>query len=106
MSVGKKQMLDGLVSTQWLVLQARLVSENFSGSNTLAYMSGASAAKKKVSERWRQMSTDFAPVFQKKFHDRVIHGLLHLMDDAANPRVQAHAGKASLRPTEALLPSK
>ncbi len=52
------------------------------------------------------MSTDFAPVFQKKFHDRVIHGLLHLMDDAANPRVQAHAGMASLRPTEALLPSK
>lgn len=41
-----------------------------------------------------QMSTDFAPVFEKKFHDRVIPGLLHLMDDSANPRVQAHAGAA------------
>lgn len=40
------------------------------------------------------MSTDFAPVFEKKFHDRVIPGLLHLMDDHANPRVQAHAGAA------------
>jgi hypothetical protein len=39
------------------------------------------------------MSTDFAPVFQKKFHEKVIPGLLHLMDDNANPRVQAHAGK-------------
>ena len=41
-----------------------------------------------------QMSTDFAPTFEKKFHDRVIPGLLHLMDDHANPRVQAHAGAA------------
>lgn len=41
-----------------------------------------------------QMSTDFAPIFEKKFHDRVIPGLLHLMDDHANPRVQAHAGAA------------
>eukprot|EP00096_Caligus_rogercresseyi_P013318 TRINITY_DN5993_c0_g1_i1.p1 TRINITY_DN5993_c0_g1~~TRINITY_DN5993_c0_g1_i1.p1 ORF type:complete len:1098 (-),score=338.86 TRINITY_DN5993_c0_g1_i1:478-3771(-) len=41
-----------------------------------------------------QMSTDFAPVFEKKFHDKVIPGLLHLMDDSANPRVQAHAGAA------------
>ena len=41
-----------------------------------------------------QMSTDFAPVFEKKFHDKVIPGLLHLMDDHANPRVQAHAGAA------------
>ncbi len=40
------------------------------------------------------MSTDFAPVFEKKFHDKVIPGLLHLMDDHANPRVQAHAGAA------------
>jgi hypothetical protein len=38
------------------------------------------------------MSTDFAPVFEKKFHDKVVPGLLHLMDDYANPRVQAHAG--------------
>jgi len=41
-----------------------------------------------------QMSTDFAPVFEKKFHARVLPGLLLLMDDAANPRVQAHAGAA------------
>merc|ERR1711962_1573168 len=41
-----------------------------------------------------QMATDFAPVFEKKFHDKVIPGLLHLMDDNANPRVQAHAGAA------------
>ena len=41
-----------------------------------------------------QMSTDFAPVFEKKFHDKVVPGLLTLMDDHANPRVQAHAGAA------------
>jgi len=41
-----------------------------------------------------QMSTDFAPVFEKKFHARVVPGLLHLMNDSANPRVQAHAGAA------------
>jgi len=41
-----------------------------------------------------QMSTDFAPLFEKKFHDKVVPGLLHLMDDNANPRVQAHAGAA------------
>ena len=35
-----------------------------------------------------QMSTDFAPVFEKKFHAKVIPGLLHLMNDSANPRVQ------------------
>lgn len=44
-----------------------------------------------------QMSTDFAPVFEKKFHDRVVPGLLMLLDDNANPRVQAHAGKLSLK---------
>nr|CAG4651581.1 EOG090X00U8 [Triops cancriformis] len=41
-----------------------------------------------------QMSTDFAPIFEKKFHERVVPGLLMLMDDNANPRVQAHAGAA------------
>lgn len=41
-----------------------------------------------------QMSTDFAPVFEKKFHAKVVPGLLHLMQDAANPRVQAHSGAA------------
>ncbi|XP_056644461.1 importin-5 [Diorhabda sublineata] len=41
-----------------------------------------------------QMATDFASVFEKKFHDRVVPGLLMLLDDNANPRVQAHAGAA------------
>ncbi|XP_070496261.1 importin-5 [Chironomus tepperi] len=41
-----------------------------------------------------QMCTDFAPVFEKKFHAQVIPGLLNLLDDHANPRVQAHAGAA------------
>ncbi|XP_067614434.1 importin-5 [Eurosta solidaginis] len=41
-----------------------------------------------------QMSTDFAPVFEKKFHEQVIPGLLSLLDDVQNPRVQAHAGAA------------
>merc|ERR1719400_1205063 len=41
-----------------------------------------------------QMSTDFAPTFEKKFHSKVIPGLLHLMDDNGNPRVQAHTGAA------------
>lgn len=41
-----------------------------------------------------QMSTDFAPTFEKKFHETVIPGLLMVLDDNANPRVQAHAGAA------------
>ncbi|XP_076164575.1 karyopherin beta 3 [Ptiloglossa arizonensis] len=41
-----------------------------------------------------QMSTDFAPTFENKFHDKVIPGLLMVLDDNANPRVQAHAGAA------------
>lgn len=41
-----------------------------------------------------QMSSDFAPIFEKKFHDKVIPGLLMVLDDNANPRVQAHAGAA------------
>ncbi|XP_060518606.1 importin-5 [Cylas formicarius] len=41
-----------------------------------------------------QMASDFAPVFEKKFHDRVVPGLLMLLDDNSNPRVQAHAGAA------------
>ncbi|XP_058802795.1 importin-5 [Phymastichus coffea] len=41
-----------------------------------------------------QMSTDFAPTFEKKFHEVVIPGLLLVLDDNANPRVQAHAGAA------------
>lgn len=47
-----------------------------------------------------QMSTDFAPIFEKKFHDRVVPGLLMLLDDNGNPRVQAHAGKGFSEPME------
>lgn len=39
-----------------------------------------------------QMSTDFGPNFQKKFHDKVIPALLMILDDEDNPRVQAHGG--------------
>lgn len=41
-----------------------------------------------------QMSTDFAPIFEKKFHEQVVPGLLNLLGDVENPRVQAHAGAA------------
>lgn len=42
-----------------------------------------------------QMSSDFAPILQKKFHERIVPALLTLLDDNLNPRVQAHAGKVS-----------
>uniref|UniRef100_A0A6M2DRC2 Putative karyopherin importin beta 3 n=1 Tax=Xenopsylla cheopis TaxID=163159 RepID=A0A6M2DRC2_XENCH len=41
-----------------------------------------------------QMSTDFAPIFEKKFHNKVVPGLLMVLEDNMNPRVQAHAGAA------------
>ncbi|XP_065207829.1 importin-5 [Planococcus citri] len=41
-----------------------------------------------------QMSSDFAPTLQKKFHDKIVPSLLLLLDDNLNPRVQAHAGAA------------
>lgn len=41
-----------------------------------------------------QLSTDFGPNFQKKFHDRVVPELLAVMDDDANPRVQTHGAAA------------
>ncbi|CAH1781938.1 unnamed protein product [Owenia fusiformis] len=41
-----------------------------------------------------QLSTDFGPIFQKKFHEKVVTGLLIVMGDYPNPRVQAHAGAA------------
>lgn len=40
-----------------------------------------------------QMAADFAPIFQKKFHDKIVPAILLLLDDNLNPRVQAHAGK-------------
>lgn len=39
-----------------------------------------------------QMAADFAPTFQKKFHDKIVPAILLLLDDNLNPRVQAHAG--------------
>uniref|UniRef100_H3CF52 Karyopherin (importin) beta 3 n=1 Tax=Tetraodon nigroviridis TaxID=99883 RepID=H3CF52_TETNG len=47
-----------------------------------------------------QMATDFAPTFQKKFHDKVISTLLKTMKDQSNPRVQAHAAAALINFTE------
>lgn len=41
-----------------------------------------------------QMATDFAPTFQKKYHAKVLPGLLMTLDDNNNPRVQAHGGAA------------
>ncbi|XP_050394291.1 importin-5 [Patella vulgata] len=41
-----------------------------------------------------QMCTDFGPTFQKKFHEKLVAELLHIMDDDANPRVQAHGAAA------------
>jgi len=40
------------------------------------------------------MSTDFQGTFQKKFHLKVIPGLLSILDDHDNPRTQAHGGAA------------
>lgn len=41
-----------------------------------------------------QMASDFAPLFQKKFGEKVISGLCQLIGDPGSPRVQAHAGAA------------
>jgi len=41
-----------------------------------------------------QMSTDFGPKFQKKFHSQIIPRFAKLMDDVANPKVQAHTAAA------------
>uniref|UniRef100_A0A8C2L749 Karyopherin (importin) beta 3 n=1 Tax=Cyprinus carpio TaxID=7962 RepID=A0A8C2L749_CYPCA len=43
---------------------------------------------------------NFAPTFQKKFHDKVISALLQTMEDQTNPRVQAHAAAALINFTE------
>lgn len=42
-----------------------------------------------------QISTDFAPDFQTKFYSSIIPGLLMVLDNNENPRVQAHAGMYS-----------
>ncbi|ESO05871.1 hypothetical protein HELRODRAFT_188208 [Helobdella robusta] len=42
-----------------------------------------------------QMSTDFAPALQKKFADKIVPGLLRVMEENfLFPRVQAHSGAA------------
>ncbi|KAL3846795.1 hypothetical protein ACJMK2_017751 [Sinanodonta woodiana] len=41
-----------------------------------------------------QMSTDFGPTFQKKFHAKILPDLLLILDDNDNPRVQAHGAAA------------
>lgn len=41
-----------------------------------------------------QMATDFSPNFEEMFHEKFIPNLLMLLDDNANPRVQAHAAAA------------
>ncbi|XP_065645184.1 importin-5 isoform X3 [Hydra vulgaris] len=42
-----------------------------------------------------QLATDFSVLFQKKFHAKVMPGLMSLMiNDTAHPRVQAHAAAA------------
>eukprot|EP01118_Nematostelium_gracile_P003268 TRINITY_DN1371_c0_g1_i5.p1 TRINITY_DN1371_c0_g1~~TRINITY_DN1371_c0_g1_i5.p1 ORF type:complete len:1087 (+),score=330.68 TRINITY_DN1371_c0_g1_i5:98-3358(+) len=41
-----------------------------------------------------QMSTDFGPEFQNKFHAEVLGALMALMDDVQNPRVQSHAASS------------
>ncbi|KAJ2019740.1 importin subunit beta-3 [Coemansia sp. S85] len=41
-----------------------------------------------------QMSTDFSPALQEKHHALVLAGLIPVMDEAAVPRVQAHAAAA------------
>lgn len=41
-----------------------------------------------------QIASDFGPNLQKQFHENVVSGLLFLLEDNLNPRVQAHAGAA------------
>ncbi|XP_033637766.1 importin-5-like isoform X2 [Asterias rubens] len=48
-----------------------------------------------------QMATDFAQTFERKFHQKVVPGLLAVLDDHDHPRVQAHAGAALVNFSEA-----
>ncbi|GFN79969.1 importin-5 [Plakobranchus ocellatus] len=41
-----------------------------------------------------QLCTDFGPNCQKKFHNKIVPALLGILDDEANPRVQAHGAAA------------
>jgi hypothetical protein len=41
-----------------------------------------------------QLATDFGPLFQARYSNKVISVLVAVMDDEANPRVQSHAAAA------------
>ncbi|KAL6068524.1 Importin-5 [Balamuthia mandrillaris] len=41
-----------------------------------------------------QMSSDFGPTIQRKFHDKLIPALVQVMEDKDHPRVQSHAASA------------
>eukprot|EP01100_Stratorugosa_tubuloviscum_P001006 TRINITY_DN1224_c0_g2_i1.p1 TRINITY_DN1224_c0_g2~~TRINITY_DN1224_c0_g2_i1.p1 ORF type:complete len:1087 (-),score=588.52 TRINITY_DN1224_c0_g2_i1:206-3466(-) len=43
-----------------------------------------------------QLATDFGNLIQDKFHREILSGLVSLMDDTQNPRVQSHAAAAIL----------
>jgi hypothetical protein len=47
-----------------------------------------------------QMSTDFGPKLQKKYHQPLVEGLAFLLDDAQNPKVQNHACAAFINFSE------
>jgi hypothetical protein len=43
-----------------------------------------------------QMSSDFGHIMQKEFHNVILSNLVPLLDDNANPRVQAHCAAATI----------
>ncbi|KAJ1481222.1 armadillo-type protein, partial [Baffinella frigidus] len=47
-----------------------------------------------------QLETDLGPDLQDGYHARVLPALVHVMEDAANPRVQSHAAAAVINFTE------
>lgn len=47
-----------------------------------------------------QMSTDFGPKLQKKYHQQYVEGLASLLDDSSNPKVQNHAAAAFINFSE------
>lgn len=51
-----------------------------------------------------QMSTDFGPEVQNKFHTQILPALAAVMDDKDNPRVQSHAASALINFAEHCTP--
>ncbi|PVU97624.1 hypothetical protein BB561_000436 [Smittium simulii] len=47
-----------------------------------------------------QLSTDFSPTIQEKYHSLILQHLIPAMDDVQYPRVQAHAAAAMINFTE------